>query len=129
MEPQPSLPVAGLHLDIGSDYAGSIRLPSHFCGIAGIKPTLGTCATNRTYYRLCCGGNGCLPADWPDGRGRLQTWLICFLLSLARIGKDPAIVPHALCQTLKTVELKTLRGVFHTDNGAATPIPAIEAKL
>ncbi len=26
-------------LDIGSDMLGSIRLPSHFCGLAGLKPT------------------------------------------------------------------------------------------
>ena len=31
----------GSPFDIGSDYGGSIRLPSHFCGIAGIKPSAG----------------------------------------------------------------------------------------
>ncbi len=32
---------SGAPFDIGSDFGGSIRLPSHLCGIAGLKPSAG----------------------------------------------------------------------------------------
>jgi amidase len=35
------LAVSGSPFDLGTDTGGSIRLPSHFCGVAGMKPTQG----------------------------------------------------------------------------------------
>ena len=44
----------GSYFDIGSDYGGSIRLPAHANGVAGIKPTLGRCP--RTGHIVGYGG-------------------------------------------------------------------------
>ncbi len=45
-------------LEIGSDAAGSIRIPSHFCGIYGFKPT---------EHRVSGAGHGELPGGLPRG--------------------------------------------------------------
>jgi amidase len=37
-----ALAVGMAPLGMGSDYGGSIRVPSHFCGVAGLKPSWGT---------------------------------------------------------------------------------------
>lgn len=37
-----SLALGFCALGLGSDYGGSIRVPAHFCGIVGLKPTWGT---------------------------------------------------------------------------------------
>ena len=49
-----SSPRADRRSDLGSDAAGSVRLPAHYCGIAAIKPTSGRLA--RTGHVPPAGG-------------------------------------------------------------------------
>ena len=43
----------GIPFDIGSDTGGSIRLPSHVCGTAGIRPHVRTGSADRPHSSPC----------------------------------------------------------------------------
>ncbi|WP_420393563.1 amidase [Acuticoccus sp.] len=73
---------AGLALGaMGSDTAGSIRMPAHFCGLAGIKPTYGL-ASRRGVSPLAYSLDHCGPLTW--------TTRDCALMLQATAGHDPA---------------------------------------
>ena len=60
----------GSAFDIGSDFAGSIRVPSHACGIAGIKPTHGLVPAPAISSTTAAASTRC--SRWPAcpaGRG------------------------------------------------------------
>lgn len=72
---------AGLALGaLGSDTAGSIRMPAHFCGIAGIKPTYGL-VSRRGVSPLAYSLDHCGPMTW--------TTKDCALMLAAIAGHDP----------------------------------------
>ena len=106
--------------DIGTDTGGSIRLPSHFCGIAGIKPTTG---------RVPCTGNalpsyGLLaPLSQP---GPMARYVDDLSLVLGIIAGPDHIDPHCIPASTSTcTDIRNLRVAFHTDNGICTPDKAI----
>ncbi len=113
----------GAPFDIGSDYGGSIRLPSHFCGIAGIKPTSGRVPRTGHIIPYAAGA-----ADAYQQLGPMARTVGDLALLLPIIAgpdwQDPAIVPMPWLDS-HAVQLKHLRVTFHTDNGAMTPIPEI----
>ncbi|MEM7016731.1 MAG: amidase [Pseudomonadota bacterium] len=116
----------GAAFDIGSDTGGSIRLPSHFCGIAGIRPTSGR--TPRTGHILPpFGALESLTQLGPMARGVEDLNLILSLIS-GPDGDDPFVVDVPLREP-DTVELGQLRIAFHTDNGIAVPIDAIQTSV
>ncbi|MEX2489867.1 MAG: amidase [Pseudomonadales bacterium] len=108
----------GSPLDVGTDTGGSVRLPSHFCGIACIKPTTG---------RIPCTGNALpssgliAPLTQPGPMARYVSDLI---LSLRIMSGPDLIDPHALDAPWRdpyAVSLDSLRIGYHCDNGIKTP--------
>lgn len=110
----------GSPLGLGSDAGGSVRLPSHFCGIAGIKPTTGRVPRTGHFPPL----GGALDALFQIGpMARFVEDLILTLPIIAGVDwRDPAIVPMPLGDP-RAVNLKSLRVAFHTDNGIVSPTP------
>ncbi len=108
----------GTPFDIGSDTGGSIRIPAHFCGVCGIKPTEGR--VSRTGHIIPFGGFlDRLTSIGPIGRFVDDLILVLPVIS-GPDWRDPAIVPMPLGDP-DEVDLATLRVAYHTDNGIACP--------
>lgn len=108
----------GSALGNGSDLAGSIRLPSHFCGIAGIKPTHGRVPKTGGFPR-----NGRV-SDYLSTQGPMARFVEDLALVLPIVSgpdfEDPEAVPMPLGNYAE-VEIKGLRVAFYTDDGSLTP--------
>jgi Asp-tRNA(Asn)/Glu-tRNA(Gln) amidotransferase A subunit family amidase len=90
---------------LGSDLAGSIRIPAHFCGIAGLKPTTGTVS-----------GRGQFPPSFgPYSLGAVVG-------PMARRVEDLKLIFRALAaprQDSSPVSLKGTRVAWYVDDGIA----------
>jgi amidase len=108
----------GSPLGLGTDGFGSIRLPAHFCGITGLKPTSG----RIPFTGLLPHGFGASARLRHVGpMARYVEDLILTLPILAGVDwRDSATIPMPL-EDPRKVELKSLRLAFYTDNGIMTP--------
>ena len=106
----------GSALGLGSDAAGSVRLPAAFCGIAAIKPTSGRLP--RTGHFPPAGG--WLETVWQIGpmARRVEDVIEAMRLLTGPDGTDPT-VPDAPYRDAHAVKLAELRIAFYTDNGIA----------
>jgi amidase len=103
--------VCGSPFGLGSDAAGSVRVPAHFCGIAGIKPTSGRLP--RTGHVPPHGG--WIEMLWQMGpMARHVEDLDALMPILAGPdGRDHTVVPTPYCAS------SPRRIAFYCDNGIA----------
>ena len=112
----------GSPLGLGSDGGGSIRMPAHFCGICGLKPTS---------HRLSMKGHWLLPsfpAGWavpgPLARSVEDCQLALRCLMQGRSESDP-FVPSEPCREMQEVDVTNLRIGFYDADDFVAPSPAV----
>jgi amidase len=112
----------GSAFDIGSDYAGSIRVPSHACGVAGIKPTQGL--VPRTGHIIDYGGySDSMQQIGPLAR-RVEDLALLLPILAGPDNLDAAIAPVPIGDYRK-VDLRALRVAWYVSNGQMDPAPEI----
>ncbi len=103
----------GSPLDMGSDTGGSIRLPSHFNGICGIKPTAGRVSRHG---HIVPWGMGAID-EWTT-IGPMARYVEDLVLALPIIsgpdGIDPTVVPMPLGDPAD-VDLSGLKLAYYSD--------------
>jgi amidase len=111
-------------LGIGSDAGGSIRVPAHFCGIAGIKPTSGRAPRTGHFPPM----GGLLDSIWQTGplARRVEDLALTLPILCGTDWRDPTVAPVPLGDPSE-VDVKKLRVAFHTDNGIVAPTEEIAA--
>jgi amidase len=114
----------GSPFGLGSDAAGSVRLPAHFSGITAIKPTSGRLP--RTGHVPPAGG--WIEAIWQIGPMARRVEDLCVLMPLlvGPDGWDRTVAP-APFEDPRRLDVDKLRIAFFTDNGVMAPDAATAA--
>lgn len=112
--------VNGSPLGLGTDGGGSIRVPAHYCGISGLKPTQGLIPL--TGIALPGAGAGCLQAFGTCGP--MARFVDDLTLALSVLSGpdafDPASPPVVIGNPFE-VDVSQLKIAYFTDNGIVTP--------
>ncbi len=112
---------AGSPLDLGSDTGGSIRWPSHFCGVAGLKPTNGRVPRTGHFISFDAG-----LASHATTIGPIARYVEDLILALPIIsgadGHDPDVVPMPL-RDPAAIDLRQLRAAYYTEDGVLSSFP------
>jgi fatty acid amide hydrolase len=111
-------------LGIGTDIGGSIRVPAHFCGIAGLKPTLDRW-TNRGSNTALAGQEAIRGQIGPMARTVADLVLAMRALDPIEMSALDARVPPLPFEDPARIDLKGRRVGLLIDDGFVTPSHAI----
>ena len=106
---------------LGSDAAGSVRVPAAFCGIASIKPTSGRLPRTGHFPRA----GGWIERLWQIGPMARHVEDLCTMMRLLAggDGRDATVIDMPPGEAGQ-VDLRNLRIAFYTENNyAATSAP------
>ncbi len=109
----------GSPFDVGSDTGGSVRVPAHFCGITGLKPTAGRVPRTGHIPFLEFGPGEASTQVGPLAR-RVEDLSLILSLIAGPDGVDPTVVPMPLPDPA-SVDLTQLRVAWYTDLGLEPP--------
>ena len=108
----------GSPVGLGSDSGGSIRLPAHFCGVAGLKPTSGR-VPNTGVLNHPGGLSDPRTQIGPLARSVADLALV-FALIAGPDGRDAGVIPMPIGD-YRAVTLRGLRVAAYTEDPAAPP--------
>ena len=108
----------GSPLDLGTDTGGSVRVPSAFCGIAGLKPTSGRVPRTGHIISHSLGATDALTTVGPMAR-YVEDLVLAYPIIAGPDGEDPFIVPMPVDDPAN-VDVKSLRVAWFTDIGDMT---------
>jgi fatty acid amide hydrolase len=115
----------GSPLGLGNDLGGSIRIPSHFCGIHGMRPTSFRLPRGGT-MRTLLGFEAFLTQSGPMARHVEDLWLALQILTDNSADGYVAgdVTPGSIADP-KNVQIEKLKIAAWTDDGVFAPSPAI----
>jgi len=105
---------------VGSDLGGSIRVPSHFCGIVGLKPTPGRIPVTG-HIPVCVGPFALANSNGPLAR-RVEDLGLMLKVLAGFHPADPQSAPLPGCD-FREIDARKLRVMWYTNDGF-TPVTA-----
>lgn len=119
------LAAGGSPLELGSDGGGSIRVPAHYCGIAGHKPTHGLLSLSG--ISLPFFGPTCISTF--ASLGPMARFVDDLILTLP-ILSGPDAYDHTVAPVKipdpSTVDVRKLKIAYYTNDGSVTPTQDIQ---